>query len=393
MFCVNCGCRIEEGSTCCQNCGARVFSGAPLYSSVASKVWKAVCGSVNWVANMLNVMAGGSGHMELNYAPFFDSVFKRHERGEASRLFACGTPETAPSLANVSSAWPHPWVYSRVFAVLCVSFIGLWIFSGVYGNPCGYPGFMFVGALMVPFSVAVFFFETNVARNLSLARVIEIFFVGGVLSLLCVYPLHAFFPGAGTDSVVPAMITGFVEELAKVLAIALFFRRIKGRHYVLTGLLIGSAVGAGFAVFETAGHMFASLGGHGIMQGFDGMARTAVLRSCLAPGGHVAWAAVEGGALALCDEGHGFEPGQLASTQFLRFLAVSVVFHGVWDATPVPVLDWVALPFFVSAKYVLLIFAVWIVIYVLLRRGLAQIGALSRGMEHEVAFGGSLPSS
>lgn len=393
MFCVNCGCSVGEGSVYCQNCGARVFSSAPSCSSVAGKVWKAVCGVLNKVADGLNVMAGGSGHVELNFVPFFDSVLKRHERGEASRLLSGGTPETTPSLANVSSAWPHPWVYSRVFAILCMSFIALWVFSSVYANPCGYPGFMFVGALMVPLSVVIFFFETNVARNLSLARVMEIFFVGGVLSLLCVYPLHALFSGAGTGSIVPAMITGLVEELAKVLVIALFFRCIEGRHCVLTGLLIGSAVGAGFAMLETAGNMFACLGGHGVMQGFDGMAMTAVLRSCLAPGGHVAWAAVEGGALALCNEGDGFEPGQLVSIRFLPFLAIAVVLHGVWEAAPVPVLDWVALPFFVSAKYVLLIVGVWVVIYVLLHRGLEQVDELSRRAANGAALGGRLPSS
>lgn len=376
MFCSNCGSEIQGEPAFCPRCGHRVSQ--PAAGPTAQNPRRPTENIVDNVVGKINEMAGGSDHVELTFSNFFDAVPKRHEKGEMDRLFACGTPETTPPLSRVSSAWPHPWVYSRVFAVLLVTFLGLWLLSSFFQNPIGYPGFMFVGALMVPFAVVIFFFETNAFRNLGLIRVLEIFFVGGVLSILCIYPLSLVFPGSGTGDLGPAMITGIVEELAKAAVVALFFKLTGGRHYVLTGLLIGAAVGAGFAVFETAGYIFGELlESVDLVTGFANMAELAGLRAWLAPGGHVAWAAVEGGALALCDKGRGFELEHLASKTFIPFLLIPIVLHGLWD-TNVPLLDQIAVPLFVTLKYVLLIAAIWVVLLVLLHRGLAQVNELSR---------------
>ena len=54
---------------------------------------------------------------------------------------------------------------------------------------------------------------------------------------------------------------GFAEELGKAIVAALFINRINAddkKYYILNGLLIGAAVGAGFDVFETAGYVFAT---------------------------------------------------------------------------------------------------------------------------------------
>lgn len=267
------------------------------------------------------------------------------------------------------------------------------------------PGLMFVGALMVPFAVVILFFETNALRNLSIVRVIEIFFAGGVLSLVVTLFLFSVVPGTGTGDFVPSMLVGVVEELGKAAAVAYFMSRTRGRNHILSGLLIGAAVGAGFAVFETAGYIFRSFVGYmmtimqyvvdqgittdmgeviqygmtdGFQTGFDGMMVTLVQRAVLAVGGHVAWAAVEGGALALCDNGDGFDTKHLTDMRFVSYLAVCIVLHGIWDMT-VPILgdSTVVLPLVNSPKYLLLIVAIWITLFILLHRGLAQINALT----------------
>ncbi|WP_455137240.1 PrsW family intramembrane metalloprotease [Thermophilibacter sp.] len=380
MFCGTCGARIPDGSTFCPHCGARtVAASAPGPAHAAPR--QAPGGAVGWAAGKINEMAGGSDQVELRFGNFFDAVFRRHSPGEADVLFSVGSPTTTPSITRVSRTWPHPWIYSRVFLVLLVAFVGLWILSSYFENPNGLPGLMFVGALLVPFSVTVFFFETNVPRNLGFARVIEIFFVGGVLSLLCIYPLDALLPGSGVGDFGPALLTGIIEELAKVAAIVVFVKRIGERNYVLTGLLVGAAVGAGFAAFETAGYIFNQgfLGGLGFTwdRMLDSMMDVTLLRAALAIGGHVVWAAAEGGALALADRGTGFSLSHLASRPFLVFLGISILLHALWDTYPLPLLDDVEIWDGVTLKYVLLIVIAWMAIAVLLHRGINEVNQLS----------------
>lgn len=319
MFCMNCGMQIPDGSKFCPHCGshtdvvptaqpgvvgaASTSDAATAVKNAAREATRSAGNAASKVVDKINELAGGSDHVELKFGNFFDAIFKKHQKGEADELFICGTPSTTPSLAHVTREWPHPWVYSRVFLILLISLVGLYVLTAVFDNPIGYPGLMFVGALFAPFTVIMFFFETNISRNMSFVRVIEVFFIGGVFSILCIYPLGALLPGGDTVDVVPSLITGITEEVAKALLVAFFLSRFGGRHYVLTGLLIGAAVGAGFAVFETAGYIFVGFASSGT----EGMTGTLVSRALVAAGGHVAWAAAEGGALALCDDGAGFK--------------------------------------------------------------------------------------
>ena len=50
-----------------------------------------------------------------------------------------------------------------------------------------------------------------------------------------------------------AFLTGVVEEIGKVVIVYWFLRRL-GKLSILSGLLIGASVGAGFAAFESAGY-------------------------------------------------------------------------------------------------------------------------------------------
>ena len=384
MFCINCGAQVPDGSRFCPNCGypTGVAPTSQPGPSVVGGAARSAESAASRVVDAINGMAGGSDHVELKFGNFFDAVLKKHEKGEADELFVCGTPSTTPSLAHVRREWPHPWVYSRVFLVLLVALVGLYVLSAIFQNPNGYPGLMFVGALLAPFTVLVFFFETNISRNVSFARVIEIFFIGGVFSLLCIYPLGAVLPGGGVGDLVPAMITGIVEEIAKAILVAFFLYRFNGRDYVLTGLLVGAGVGAGFGVFETAGYIF----NYGFLSTgtVSGMVDILMTRSFIAMGMHVSWAAIEGGALALCDDGGGFKPEHLWSGTFLQFLAISVVLHGIWDMY-VPFLDDIAIPLVSTPKYALLIVAVWVVLFVLLHRGVAQINELANAASRQGA--------
>ena len=261
---------------------------------------------------------------------------------------------------------------------------------------------MFVGSLAVPLATLVFFFETNALRNISIARVMEVFFAGGVASIAVSFMMFQFFPDAGTGKLMPAIMTGLVEEIGKVLIVAFFLSRTRGKNYILNGLLLGAAVGAGFAVFESAGYAFNSFidsvanshieyindGLKKVVEftnesykrmyaqmwgpAFGAMLDTVRARAYLAVGGHVVWAAVEGAALALCEGDSGFRVRLLGDTRFLAMATLCIVLHGLWDAT-VPIVDEIALPIVGSPKYVLLIVLIWIVVMVMLHRGLSQL--------------------
>lgn len=78
---------------------------------------------------------------------------------------------------------------------------------------------------------------------------------------------------------------GLIEEVAKAVIVAVFLFKSKKSNYILDGLLIGVAVGAGFAAFETAGYILR----FGMSSGLQAMLEIIKLRGFLAPGGHVAW--------------------------------------------------------------------------------------------------------
>ena len=338
--------------------------------TVASKAKSTVSSMADRATSTVNQMAGGEGAVELRFGDFFDAVPKRHEASESDDVFICGTAKTTPPLDKVTTDWPHPWIWSRVLAVLAVTFLGCYVLFRVFGNEKAAPSVIFLGSFMVPFATLVFFYEVNVLRNTSLVETVRMFFMGGVGSLLVLYPVSALLPGGGVYDIGPAMITGLTEEIAKIAIIVVFMHRAKDRNFVLEGLLYGAAVGAGFAAFESSGYAYEA----GIQGGIEFMMESIVMRGILSIGGHVAWAAVEGAALASVEGEDGFSFSQLRNPRFITLALIPVVLHGLWD-TYVPVIDDIGF-FGIPIKYYLLIIAIWVVLAVMLKRGLDQVNSL-----------------
>ncbi len=438
MYCMNCGTQIEDGAKFCYKCGWRTdvvpggsapgaafgatvpgassgaaATGAAPGAAVGSATRRKgatvdLTGALGHMADALNEATGGTGHVNLKISDFFTNVPKKHKKGEAAELFACGAPSTTPDIRNVSSEWPKPWVYSRVFIVLLITLIGCMLLWQVFQNELSFPDVMFVGALLVPFTVLIFFFETNVPRNISIADVVLMFFTGGIGAIILIYPLGFLLPGSGAGDFLPSMLTGIIEEAAKILMVVFFMSRMKGPRYILNGLLIGAAVGAGFAVFESAGYAFDNflayfVGSAGYASsdiewlgyGYAGITESVAARAVMAIGGHVAWAAAEGAAIAICQSKLSLRAPRAAvdfvqsessfSGDFIgdpRFLVVAItciVLHGLWDMT-IPFIDDLYIPVIVGPKYVVLVFVIWFVLVVMMNRGLSQINDLTAGL-------------
>ena len=208
----------------------------------------------------------------------------------------------------------------------------------------------------------VLFLEVNAYRDISLFKLIVVFLVGGCASLLATMLFYTIFPSSVDFA--GAVIIGIVEELGKLVIVYIALLKMPRCSHILGGLLVGSAVGAGFAAFESAGYAFNwLLWSQGDV---DVMIDLILLRGFLAPGGHVTWAAITGAALMIAKGNGPLTFVAVVSTRFLKLFAIPVVLHSVWDM-PIP---------FGAEIYlmpILLTIAVWVVVMILINMGLDQV--------------------
>ena len=198
--------------------------------------------------------------------------------------------------------------------------------------------------------------------------------LGGILSLI----VTLFWDGIISSSI-RLPLPGIIEEVGKASVLLLFVKNAKYR-WTLNGLLLGGAIGAGFAGFESAGYALRAL-----LSGSDDPVGTVqqiiLLRGVLAPGGHVAWAALEGAALWKVKGDRPFSGAMVQDARFLRVLGLSMVLHTVWDIQlfiPVPELLYLPLLGVLSV-------VAWIAIFGFIQDGLKQVQAAQLQREAEVA--------
>ncbi len=279
---------------------------------------------------------------------------------DAEEIFAVGTARTTPPLSEVPTGWPRPRVWWRVLLGSLAAFFLLRLVSSEFDNPLALPGLIVTGAFMVPLAVVIFFFELNTPRDVSAYQVGRMTLLGGALALVVTMLLFELVPDAGTGELLPALLTGVVEETAKALALLLVLRRTRWR-WQLSGLLFGAAVGAGFAGFagfESAGYaMF-----------MGDMNKVIFWRSLLSPGGHVIWTAMIGAALWQVRGTREFAWDMLRHPVVLRRWTVAVVLHGLWDADILGARWWLL-------QSLILLAIGWYLIFGILKQALAEVAA------------------
>ncbi|HCY9611683.1 TPA: PrsW family intramembrane metalloprotease [Staphylococcus aureus] len=317
-------------------------------------------------------LAGNDESLNLNLKDMFSEVFKPHTKNEADEIFIAGTAKTTPAICDISEEWGKPWLFSRVFIAFTVTFIGLWVMAAFFNNTNAIPGLIFIGALTVPLSGLFFFFyESNAFKNISIFEVIIMFFIGGVFSLLSTMVLYRFvvfsdqFERFGSLTFFDAFLVGLVEETGKALIIVYFVNKLK-TNKILNGLLIGAAIGAGFAVFESAGYILNFALGENVP-----LLDIVFTRAWTAIGGHLVWSAIVGAAIVIAKEQHGFEFKDILDKRFLIFFLSAVGLHGIWD-TSLTILGSDTLKIFI------LIVVVWILVFILMGAGLKQVNLLQK---------------
>lgn len=367
-FCSYCGNRISMNAKFCSICGNSLIlnnSNQDQMEMQKEDVLKKVKKGVGGFVNTINEMTGQEGNVEIRLKELVSGVLKKHSLAEREELFICGTKKTTPKESEMVADWPKPWLFSRVFLLFSIVFIGLLIVIMEFGNMNGIPGAMFVGALAVPFSLVVFFWETNVPRNISIFDVVSTFFVGGVLSLISTLLLYEVV-GVGELDYIGAILVGIVEEIGKIIVVGHYIKK-QNTKYILNGLLLGACVGAGFAVFETAGYAF-----NGLLssQDISYMIDILFLRAVLSIGAHTVWTAIAAVGLVLAKGENEFDNNDYYKPQFLKFLILVIVMHAIWDMP-------ITFGSSIHLIQILLCIIVITVVLILLSSGLRQVSLIA----------------
>ena len=197
-------------------------------ASLASNAWSRVTDGVSSAAGLEKLEGHGAKTL-------FGALFRKRTIEEIEDSFAVGTLNMTPHLKDVSAEWPAPWVFMRLLSFSIIVTIGFYWALQRFENIKLYPGWLFMGAFAVPISVMFFFVETNVLRNISLYRVLKLFFFGGLISLI--FALFIFEMTAAAEWF-GAMAAGPVEELAKLLAVVFVAKQWKNMHWTLNGMLL-----------------------------------------------------------------------------------------------------------------------------------------------------------
>ena len=195
----------------------------------------------------------------------------------------------------------------------------------ITGNPTLVPSLLLLGTLLIPVSFVVYLDGRSPAYYVPLSVLLSCALLGGVLG--AALASIAEFDVMRRLGALPTVYIGLIEEGAKLLVpiAVLIFTRYRANP--ADGLLVGVAVGMGFAVLETLGYGFVTL----LATGGDLTdAETQILlRGVLSPAGHAAWTGLAAAALWWASA-QGWRLRGLA-TVVGTFLFV-VALHAVWDA-------------------------------------------------------------
>lgn len=338
--------------------GQQVRLGQSLWQVAGPGEGSGMLSVVSRLGDRVNLIAGLEKPSDFRPAEMFSEVVKRHPDEEVEAYFTVGTATTTPQLLAIDANWPRPWMFLRVLLMSVILYAGfLWIYDQ-FENIRLLPGLIMMGSAAVPFALLIFFFEANVPRNISLYQVIKLVLLGGLMSIIVSL---FFFRWTGLTSWLGAAAAGIIEETGKALALLLVVTRPRYR-WTLNGLLLGAAVGTGFAVFESAGYAL----DFGLRDNsFQTIKDTILSRGLLSiVGGHPLWTGLVGAALWRVRGNRKFTPAMFFDARFLRVFTICVGVHMVWNSP-------LHLPAY--GKNILLGVLVWFLIIEMMNAGLKEV--------------------
>jgi RsiW-degrading membrane proteinase PrsW (M82 family) len=150
--------------------------------------------------------------------------------------------------------------------------------------------------------------------------------LGGIIGVLVAGALE--FEVLRSFGDLPYILVGLIEEMAKLLVPAAMLVTSRRNRCPADGLLLGVAVGAGFAILETMGYALVAL----VESGGNLTLVNGLLldRGLLSPAAHMAWTGLAGAALWRAATEH------WRFRAIMRFVVVYLVvaaLHATWDST------------------------------------------------------------
>ena len=217
--------------------------------------------------------------------------------------------------------------WKQVFITGLVLWFASVLVTGLTSNLNMIPTVILLGSFLVPATAVVWYLDHYQSAELNPWRVLSAFLVGGVLGVLAASILEAWLLN---DGLLVYLGVGFLEEFAKLLALLIVARGI-AKHTVRDGIVLGAAVGFGFAALESSGYAFSALlvrEGSAVRLSLGSLVFTELLRGILAPVGHGLWTGILGGVVfGASRNGHlRLTPGVIGT-----FILVSLL-HGLWDS-------------------------------------------------------------
>lgn len=232
-------------------------------------------------------------------------------------------------------AWARTQLPRMWWKVALAGIIAWVVVNGVASGAPGGPILaldLLLGAALMPFCFLLYWYEECGEAKLPPTVLGLALVAGGTVGLVSGAVIEGVLTPASNWP--GAVIIGIAEEAAKALAILIIARYAYAQvPHRLHGLLVGVAVGAGFAAVETLGY-----GLNALLQASQQVDLVSALnfanqellsRMVLSPFGHVAWAGIMGAAIWRERRSNQFVLDQSVIQAFV----VVVVLHALWDGS------------------------------------------------------------
>jgi protease PrsW len=248
----------------------------------------------------------------------------QHKEDAMTQLAEIEIPDTAAAQPGTRTPRTGPsWV--RIFVAGLTLWSAAVLVTFATGNANLVPTIILLGSFLVPVTFVTYAFG-HADPVVTAQRIFTAFIYGGVLGVLGASILEGAFLRQPST---PAYLgVGLIEEAVKLAALWLLARRLP-RYTMRDGIVLGAAVGFGFAAFESAGYAFNALFTQSGLSLLN-LVETEVLRGILTPVGHGLWTAILGGTLFAAAARHG-RP-QL-SRAVLGWYTLVALLHALWDAS------------------------------------------------------------
>ena len=214
----------------------------------------------------------------------------------------------------------NAWI--KVLSTAAVFYVLLLVAYLLTDNSNLIPTLVMVGNFMVPVAFVAFLYERRHLSRLTMPTVSLAFLYGGLVGVIAASLLEPFFISQLDLGAI--LKVGFIEEFAKILGV-LVIARHRRHDSEMAGLILGAAVGMGFAALESTGYAFtAFLESHGSISTTVGVT---LIRGLFSPLGHGTWTAILASVLFFESRGGHF---RIDLKVIGAYLLVSIL-HAMWD--------------------------------------------------------------